>query len=115
MSPPSNPARQSGQPSPRRASLRGKAADQVPTEQLGEAEVSIQVLLIHASYDKTRPHHATFGDTCSILKGHREDTINVTISPHVRSQACPHCPVGSANLSRGRTSALESLHCLVYR
>jgi hypothetical protein len=34
----SNLARRSGRPSPRRVTKRGKAANQVPTKQLGEAE-----------------------------------------------------------------------------
>lgn len=81
-----------------RASLQGGAADQVRAKQLGEVEVPVQVKLSRVSYDKTCHQHATFGHTCSILKGHREDTIDTIVRPTYGLRRVPTALWGKSTL-----------------
>jgi hypothetical protein len=88
-----------------RANPRGGVDDQVPTEQICEAERPTKsppskptrrsdrpsphratrrgggpslVLLTHVIYDMTHHHQVTFGHTCNIPKECREVTVNMT-------------------------------------
>jgi hypothetical protein len=100
---PTNPTRRSSRPSPCRLTLRGGVADQAPVEQTCKAERPTickpsnpeRWRTKHNAIDphgcnKTRHHQPTSEYTCSIPKGHREVTIDMTIRPHKRSQAYPH-------------------------
>jgi hypothetical protein len=134
-SPSSKPARRRGRPSPRRATLRGRVVDRVPTEQRCKAELPINsgpsnparrscrstpyratlrggsphlALLAHDGNDKTHHHQATSGHTCNIPNRRLKVTINTIVRPRERSQTYPHCHVGPVNLSCGRTSVPES-------
>jgi hypothetical protein len=120
----------------RRAALRGRAANQLPTKQPYEAERLINsqlsnparrssqqtlnqatlrgegpclMLMTRDGYDKTRHHQPTPGHMCSISKERQEVTIDMIERPYARSRAYPQCSVGLVNPSHRKTSASESL------
>jgi hypothetical protein len=59
----------------------------------------IPALLTHVRRDVSPSSHVRHAH--NMTNGRREVTINMTVRSHERSQAYPHCPVGSVKPSRG--------------
>jgi hypothetical protein len=113
-SPPSNPVRWRGLPSPHQATLWGRAIDQVAAEQPCEAERTTKSLPSNSvrrkgrsstsdprQHDKTHHHQTTSGPRVWHTEGRQGIHVNMTVRQHVRSLACLICLVGPVNPSHG--------------
>jgi hypothetical protein len=104
---PSNPTRRSGQLGPRRATMLGRVADQLPTKQPFEAESQSSAIgprqqrqgVSSPSNIRTYVQHIEWTSG-----GHHQHDCT---PPRKVSSVSP-LPYGSVNLSRGRTLAPES-------
>jgi hypothetical protein len=97
---PSKSTRQSDPPSLRRASLRDRATDHVPAEQVYEVEIQVQ--LYKPTLAVTR-HVTPCRDRTYVkqTEGTPECCYQHTAHPHVRSRVRPHCIEGPVDPSHG--------------